>query len=96
MALMSRSKLKGKGPAHKSKSFKKKTNKQLAAKTITSKRKAKKRRSNVDVTMMDTDAPRRACLAPAPVPFLHDPTPRGHSATCARFSSIGMLAMLQR
>ena len=65
MALMPRSKLKGKGPAHKSKSFKKKTNKQLAAKTVTSKRKAKKRR-NVDVTMMDADTPRRACFLAAP------------------------------
>ena len=70
MALMARSKLKGKGPSHKSKSFKKKTNKQLAAKTITSKRKAKKRR-NVDVVMMDVGTARGASVSLPLIPRAH-------------------------
>ena len=67
MALMARSKLKGKGPAHKSKSFKKKQNAKLAAKSTASKRSSKKRR-NVDVTMIDTDIVRGASAIHPPPP----------------------------
>ena len=54
MALMKRSTLKGKGPSHKSKSFKKKHNSELKARSTLAKRKPK--RKHADADMMETDA----------------------------------------